>query len=138
MYSNQKASITSFRGEREFGLIVGFMLVLLGSRWFYLGAWKVVSIGFLAFGPLLIILGSLFPRTLVIPNKAWMALARLLSLITTPVILGAAFFLLLLPIGVIKRLFGWDPLRRRALPAASYWRLYNERQQDPRHFEKMY
>jgi hypothetical protein len=67
-----------------------------------------------------------------------MALAGLLSLITTPIVLGLVFFVVVMPIGVIKRLSGWDPLRRRAPSAASYWTPYNARQRDPHHFEKMY
>jgi hypothetical protein len=67
-----------------------------------------------------------------------MSLAKYLSLVTTPVILSAVFFIVILPIGALKRLFGWDPLQRRAPSAASYWRPYNERQRDTRHFEKMF
>lgn len=138
MQSSQKTSKSSFRDEREFGLIVGFMLILLGSWWFYTGRWKVVATGFLALGPALVILGSSFPRALVLPNRAWMSLARLLSLLTTPIVLAIIFFGIFMPIGVIKRLFGWDPLRRRASHATSYWIPYNARQRDPHHFEKMY
>ena len=138
MQSNQKTSKTSFRDEREFGLTVGIMLILLGGWWSYAGKWKLVATGFLALGPALVILGSLFPRALVLANRAWMALAKLLSLFTTPIILAIVFFGVLMPIGAIKRLFGWDPLRRRASTDASYWVSYNARQRDPRHFEKMY
>lgn len=138
MHSNQKITKAPFRDEREFGLIVGSVLLLLGSWWFYRGKWMGVATTFLAIGPVLVILGSLYPRALVFPNRAWMALARLLSLLTTPVILGIIYFALFMPIGVVKRLFGWDPLRRRASPADSYWNPYNARQRDSRHFEKMY
>jgi len=138
MEKNRKISKTSFRDEREFGLTVGIVLILLGGWWFYAGRWKVVAIGFLALGPALVILGLLFPRALVIANRAWMALARLLSLFTTPIVLAIVFFGIFMPVGAIKRLFGWDPLRRRASPATSYWNPYNARQRDPRHFEKMY
>jgi len=138
MEKNRKISKTSFRDEREFGLTVGIVLILLGGWWFYAGRWKVVATGFLALGPALVILGLLFPRALVIANRAWMALARLLSLFTTPIVLAIVFFGIFMPVGAIKRLFGWDPLRRRASPATSYWNPYNARQRDPRHFEKMY
>ena len=138
MESNRKTAKTSFRDEREFGLIVGGMLILLGSWWLYHNKWRSVAIGFLTVGLTLLTLGSLLPRLLVYPNKAWMGLAKLLSLITTPIILAAVFFVILMPIGAIKRLFGWDPLRRRATPASSYWTPYNARQRDSRHFEKMY
>ena len=129
---------TSFRVEREFGLIVGFMFILIGGWWLYRGAGKMAAPSFLGIGSALVILGLLFPKALVIPNRAWMALAKWLSLITTPIILAVIYFLVLMPIGVIKRLLGWDPLRRRAPSETSYWGPYNARQRDPRHFERMY
>ena len=138
MGPRQKTSKTSFRAEREFGLIVGLVAILIGSWRLYRGQWEAVATGLLIAGSALAILGLSFPRALVLPNKWWMGLARVLSLITTPVILAIIYFVIFMPIGVIKRLFGWDPLRRRAPSAVSYWRPYNARQQDPHHFEKMY
>lgn len=138
MQTNQNTSRTSFRDEREFGLIVGFMLILIGSWWLYHNRWKTVATGFVGIGSVLVALGLLIPKALVIPNRAWMSLARGLSLITTPVFMGIVFFTLFMPIGVFKRLFGWDPLRRRAPSASSYWHAYNERHRDTKHFEKMY
>jgi hypothetical protein len=89
-------------------------------------------------GGLLFVLGLVLPRLLYWPNKGWMALAEVLSYISTRVILAVVFFGIVTPIGFVKRLFGWDPLHRRAPEADSYWRPYSERQRDPRHFEKMF
>ena len=138
MQSKQKVSKKSFREEREFGLVVGLVFVLLGSWWLYKEIWEVAAQTFVGLGSTLVILGLLLPRSLVYPNRAWMGLAKILSLVTTPIILGIVFYLVIMPIGVIKRLLGWDPLRRRASSAASYWAPYNARQRDPHHFEKMY
>lgn len=128
----------SYRAEREFGLLVGTVLVLIGSWWLYHDKWRSAAFGFVGIGALLIVLGLLLPRGLVIPNRAWMSLAGALSLVTTPIILGIIFFTIFLPIGFFKRLTGWDPLRRRAPAAGSYWLDYNVRHRDTKHFEKMY
>lgn len=128
----------SFRVEREFGLVVGGVFVLLASWWLYRGKLSNVAQVILPLGVLLIVLGLLWPRSLVLPNKAWMLLAEGLSFITTRIILGLVFFLVITPIGVVKRLSGWDPLSRRAARSTSYWKPYSERQRDPRHYEKMF
>jgi hypothetical protein len=128
----------SFRIEREFGLIVGGVLVLLGGWWIYRGKLTDVAQVVLPVGSALILLGLVWPRALIYPNKAWMKLAELLSFVMTRLILGVVFFLIVTPIGVIKRLFGWDPLSRRGGRSVSYWTPYSERQRDPRHYEKMY
>ena len=128
----------SLRAEREFGLIVGGVLLLLSLWWLYRGKFPAVSPITLPLGAALILLGLVFPKALVWPNKAWMALAEVLSFVTTRIILAFVFFAIVTPIGVVKRLFGWDPLHRRAGASDSYWRPYSDRQRDPHHYEKMF
>jgi hypothetical protein len=126
------------RAEREFGLVVGGVFVLLAGWWLYRGKFGSAVQILLPLGGLLVLLGLVWPRALVLPNKAWMLLAEGLSYVTTRVILALVFFLIVTPIGVIKRLSGWDPLSRRSASSESYWRPYSERQRDRRHYEKMY
>jgi hypothetical protein len=129
----------SFRAEREFGLIVGGIFALLGAWWLYRGKFTNVAQIMAALGLLLVMLGLVFPRVLIYPNKAWMLLAEVLAFVSTRIILGIVFFFIVTPIGFIKRLMGWDPLSRRARSSGeSHWKPYSERQRDPRHFEKMY
>jgi hypothetical protein len=128
----------SFRREREFGFVVGGVFVLLSAWWLYRGKFSSASHITLPLGSLLVLLGWLWPRALVWPNRGWMLLAEGLSFVTTRIILGIVFFLLITPIGVVKRLSGWDPLDRRSARRPSYWKAYSERQRDPRHYEKMY
>jgi hypothetical protein len=128
----------SFRVEKEFGLVVGGVFVLLGGWWLYRGKFATVAPVLLTLGTLLILFGLIWPRALVWPNRGWMFLAEVLSWITTRIILGIVFFLVVTPIGVVKRLSGWDPLGRRGARGASYWQPYSERQRNTRHYEKMF
>jgi hypothetical protein len=136
--SQSTVQAKSWRVEREFGLVVGGVLLLLSSWWIYRGKFHSVSQVTLPIAALLLILGIIFPRALVYPNRAWMALAEVLSFISTRIILAFVYFAVITPIGVVKRLFGWDPLHRRAAASESYWRPYSERQRDPKHYEKMF
>jgi glucan phosphoethanolaminetransferase (alkaline phosphatase superfamily) len=126
------------RREREFGLIVGGVLLILSTWWVYRGKFPTFTKYSLAIGAVLVLLGLVLPRLLVWPNKAWMALAEVLAFISTRIILALVFFGIVTPIGFIKRLMGWDPLHRRAGSSDSYWQPYSERQKDTRHYEKMY
>jgi hypothetical protein len=128
----------SYRKEREFGLIVGGITLLLAAWWLYRGKFPAIRPAMLVIGGLLLAFGALWPRALVWPNKAWMLLAEALSFVTTRIILAIVFFFVVTPIGVIKRMFGWDPLNRRSAGGGSYWRPYPARQHDHRHYEKMY
>ncbi|HKP48271.1 MAG TPA: SxtJ family membrane protein [Pyrinomonadaceae bacterium] len=127
-----------YRREREFGLIVGGVLVLLSSWWIYRGKYANPSHITLIVGGLLVLLGLTLPKSLIWPNRGWMLLAEALSYLSTRVILAIVFFLVITPIGIIKRMSGWDPLDRRSGRRSSYWRPYPERQRDTRHYEKMY
>jgi hypothetical protein len=127
-----------FRVEREFGFIVGGIVTLLSAWWIYRGKFPGVSHITLPLGAVLVLLGLIFPKALVLPNKAWMALAEVLAFISTRIILAFVFFVIITPIGFVKRLSGWDPLHRRAPLSDSYWRPYSERQRNPRHYEKMF
>jgi hypothetical protein len=96
---------------------------------------------FLARGGPPLALGAAAPRLLTLPYRGWMRFAELLSRVVTTLILAIVFFLVVTPIGLWKRLRGWDPLERRLAPqpaGASYWRPYSGRQADPKHFDKMY
>jgi hypothetical membrane protein len=119
-------------------LIVGGVLLLLSSWWIYRGKFHSVAQVTLPIAAILLLLGTIFPRALVYPNKAWMALAEVLSFISTRIILAVVYFLVMTPIGVVKRLFGWDPLNRRAGGRESYWQPYSDRQRNHRHYEKMF
>lgn len=128
----------SFRAEREFGVVVGSALILLGGWWLYRSKFAIASLVALSLGLILVAAGLVYPRILIFPNRVWMGLAAVLSYISSRIILAVIFFLILTPIGLIKRAMGWDPLRRRATPADSYWHPYSPRQLNPRHYEKMY
>lgn len=126
------------RREREFGLLVGGVLCLLGGWWRYRGRFGSVPAVVLAVGAVLMLAGAFFPSILRGPHRAWMALAEALSGVMTSVILAIVYFGVVTPIGWIRKAVGGDPLRRRAAASGSYWFPYSDRQRDRRHYEKMF
>ena len=128
----------TFRAEKEFGLIVGGVFVLLGSWWLYRGKFLSAAYVLTIAGAALVLCGVLLPRLLVVPRKVWMKLAEGMAYVSSRLILAIIFFLVLTPIGLVKRAMGWDPLLRRSGSLDSFWQPYPERQKDPRHYEKMY
>lgn len=128
----------TFRAEREFGVIVGGVLLALRLWWFYRGKFETAGFVLTLIGSALVVFGAFAPRLLVIPTKLWMKLAEGMAYVSSRVILALIFFLVLTPIGLVKRATGWDPLQRRSASSDTFWHPYPERQQDPRHYEKMY
>jgi hypothetical protein len=55
-------------------------------------------------------------------NRAWMALGEQLGRVVSPIVLGAIFFGVFTPVGVLMRRCGRDAMSRRLDAAArSYW-----------------
>jgi len=126
----------TFRAEKEFGLIVGGVFVLLGLWWLYRGKFATAAYVLSAAGSLLVLCGLIYPRLLTVPRKLWMKLAEAMAYVSSRIILGVVFFLVLTPIGLVKRALGWDPLQRRSGSRETFWQPYPER--NPRHYEKMF
>lgn len=127
-----------FRAEREFGLIVGGVLLVLRLWWLYRGKFETAGLVLTLIGSALVLLGAFTPRVLVTPRKLWMKLAEGMAYVSSRIILAIIFFLVLTPIGLVKRALGWDPLQRRSASRDSFWQPYPDRQKDPRHYEKMF
>jgi hypothetical protein len=60
----------------------------------------------------LMLTSVLLPRTIPVVHRAWMAGAHAMSRVTTPIILGIVYFLVLTPTGLIRRMLGKSSLRK--------------------------
>lgn len=60
--------------------------------------------------------------TLLLICRRWMEFGRFLQRFTNPLVMGAVYFGCIVPLGLLMRLFGRDPLTRRFDAAKeSYW-----------------
>lgn len=107
--------------DRSFGLVMGagFALVALLPLLHapHRARWWAMAIAF-AFA----VIALLSPKWLAPLNRLWLRFGLLLSAIVSPIILGLLFYTTILPIGLVMRIFGKDPLRLRPDRAGrSYW-----------------
>ena len=55
-------------------------------------------------------------------NKVWTRFGLILHKVTTPIVLGIMFFVVVTPMGILMRMLGKDLLKLRRNPAArTYW-----------------
>ena len=103
---------------RRFGLTVGLAFTVLGLLLLWRGRLTRAEI-LLAIGVLFIVAGLVVPTRLGPVERAWMGLAHRISKVTTPIFMGVVYFVVITPIGFLRRLKG-SPL---AAPAgsASHW-----------------
>lgn len=108
------------KGLREFGLTTGGIVAVLFGLFFPwllerpIPRWPWVIAAVLAGW------GLIVPMSLRGVYRGWMRFGLLLSKITTPIIMGIVFYLLVTPMGMIRRLAGKDSLGRRFEPRESY------------------
>jgi hypothetical protein len=112
------ARLTPAEGRR-FGLQVGLAFGGLGGLAWWRGHPRSATV-FLVVGGVLIAGGLLAPARLGPVYRGWMRLALAISKVTTPLIMGIVYLLVLMPAGLLLRLFGHRPLTRDRR-ARSYW-----------------
>lgn len=122
---------------RKFGIVALIFFGLLCS----LGLWINRPIPVYLFGSLSILgLGFiLIPKQLEPVYSAWLKVAHLLGRIITTLILALAYYLVITPSGLIKRLFGGRPIPMKPnKKASSYWVTRPEPAQPRERFIKRY
>jgi hypothetical protein len=95
---------------RKFGLMVGGVFALIGGLTYYHDRPIALIATLATLGGALILGGALAPRALAQVYVGWMKLAVLLSKVTTPILMGIIYFLLVAPLGLLMRAFGKHPL----------------------------
>ena len=106
--------------DRGFGfMFAGFFAVLFGAVWAVFDVrwdWAaILSVGFL-------VAALIVPWVLLPLNRLWGRFALRIGQINNHLVLGIFFFAVMLPTGLIIRLFGNDPMARRSRRRVdSYW-----------------
>ncbi len=72
--------------------------------------------------------GLIAPASLHLVYRTWMRIGLLISKITTPIIMGIVFFAVFVPVGVVMRIFGWDPMARKFDADAPTYRVESDHQ----------
>ena len=121
------------KGLRKFGLTTGIIIVVLFVLFFPwvfnmtsmpLWPWVLAS---------LLWLPALFlPNVLRPVYTIWMKIGHVIGWVNTRIILGVLFYMMILPMGLIMRLFGKDPMTRKHDNAASSYRIKSVRENKER------
>jgi hypothetical protein len=95
---------------RKFGFTLAAAFgVLAAIAWWRGGERAPIVLGTVA--GLFLLGGALLPSRLGPVQRAWMGMAHAISKVTTPIFMGAVYFLVITPAGLLRRLFGANALR---------------------------
>ncbi len=104
---------------RKFGLTVGTAFLVLAGIVYWRGKPTVAGV-LAAIGGLLVLAALIVPVQLLPVERAWMALAHVMSKVTTPVVMGLLYFLVFTPVGLVRRALGKNSLVH-ANSNGGYW-----------------
>ena len=105
---------------REFGLLVGGILVLIAA--FGLYHHRPWAPAVIIIGAALVVLGVVFPKLLLPAHKVWMSIAVVLGAVMSRVVLTLLFYLVLTPVSLLARATGKRFLELGFKEdSASYW-----------------
>lgn len=108
-----------YKEERNFGLMFsGMVLALVGFRYYRV---ELYSIPVVVFGVFLTFLAVLLPKMFVYPLKGWILLGDFMGKINSYLILTLIFIVLIIPMGLIRRLVKGDTLSLKSEPKPSCW-----------------
>ena len=105
---------------KDFGILIGFVFPIFIGWLIPLISGHFFKIWTLYISLPIMILAFLKPSLLVFPYKAWMQIGYLLGWINSRIILGIIFLVVVQPIAVVMKIFGYDPLRRKKRNTKSY------------------
>ena len=120
MLENKSYTEIKQASERNFGIVFAVFFAIIG---FYLIIKQSdLYIWFFVFYGIFIFLSFLFPIILKLPNKLWFKLGLFLGSIIAPIIMGLIYFLTVVPIGLILKLFNKDILSQKIKKSEKrYW-----------------
>ena len=134
--SHDAVGVTDAQARKSALLVAG---VLLG-----IAAWNLyrgrtgVSVVFGSLGAVLVLAGLFIPPAARAFHVAWMRLAAVLGYINSRVLLSLMYYGVFTPYGLVSRLVGRDPLRRRGKAEGSYWVERKTTRQAREQFERLF
>jgi O-antigen/teichoic acid export membrane protein len=121
---------------RSFGLMVGGVFGLI-ALWPAIMRADRPRLWAAVLAMLLILPALIYPATLRQVYRGWMALGNILGWINTRVILGGVFYLVVTPIGAVRRALGKDPMGKKLQAESESYRISRTRR-PPSHLTRQY
>ena len=109
-----------FSSNRSFGFL--FFVVFFAISFWPLKSQGDLRLWAFILSLVFLVLGVLNSKLLTPFNKLWFKFGILLGSIVSPIVMGAVFFIVVTPIGLIMRFLGKDLLRiNKGKSVSTYW-----------------
>ena len=121
-----------------FGPLFALFIALIGWVLWQSGVgWDILSVLAIAAG-LLIVVYYFVPSLQRPLYRGWMFSVMPIGWIISHLLLIAIYYLLLTPIGIIMKVVGYDPMRRKLEPSQKTYWVKRQKSEDPQRYFKQY
>ena len=134
--SGHESEVTDAQA-RKTALVVAAVLLLIAAWNFYRGRTTVVAVAG-GVGVALILTGLVLPALARRFHVFWMKVAAALGYVNSRVLLTLMYYGVFALYGLVSRLVGRDPLRRRGAKRETYWTERKTTRQSKEQFERLF
>ena len=131
-----KSAVTDAQARKTAFVVAAVLMAI--ALWNIYRARPVVVAVFGGLALLLALTGLALPRVARRFHVLWMTLAMALGYVNSRILLGLMFYGIFTPYGILSRLVGRDPLRRRGANGKSYWTERKNTRQTREQFERLF
>ncbi len=110
---------------RDFGLLIGGA-ALVYALWPLVFRGEDMRLWAAGLGAVIGATGLVAPAILKHPYRGWMVVGHALGWMNTRIILGALYYGLVVPMGLVMKIMGRDPMRRALVPGMESYRVVRE------------
>ncbi len=127
------------KGLRQFGLMLGGILIgLFGFILPWSWGWdSLPNYGWIIAGTLVLIWALVAPDSMRGLYNGWMRVAMAIGNVINRIILAIVYFIVITPMGLVMRMMGKDPMRRKLDKSVASYRVISK-VRDRDHMERPY
>jgi len=122
---------------RKTAFVVAAVLFAIALWNVYRGRMTQVAV-FASVAGALVLIGLFVPVAARAFHRFWMGLASILGYVNSRILLSLLYYGLFTPVGLVRRLIGRDPLKRRGSAQSSYWITREYTRQTKNEFERLF
>ena len=129
---------TPTEGELKYaGLLIAAVFCIAGGIIYWRTGSQVTPLVILGIGAVISIFYYLIPASRIFIYYGWMKLVSPIGWVVSHVIFAVTYYLVLTPIGLLMRLFKYDPMARRLeSDVPSYWTRHSTSKNHERYFNQ--
>lgn len=113
--------MNNINDAKKFGMTISFILFSAAIYNYYYSGFNFTGTSIFLLSAFFLMATILNMKLLAQIKTIWLKLGDLLGKITSPIILGVIFYILITPLSMIARLFGRDQLKLKKSRNSSYW-----------------